>query len=88
MHWCALRSGPRPALSIDRRIQYLTHRELRNAITETGASSGSAVVLDVATGEVLAMANLLHLQPQRGRVAASDAHRNRAVTDPMEPGRR
>src|SRR5690606_41418775 len=50
-------------LSIDRRIQYLAFRELRNAIVQTGAGSGSAVVLDVATGEVLAMVNLPTFNP-------------------------
>jgi cell division protein FtsI (penicillin-binding protein 3) len=73
-------------LSIDRRIQYLTYRELRNAIAETGASSGSAVVLDVATGEVLAMANLPTFNPNAVGSSPRDARRNRAVTDLMEPG--
>ncbi len=73
-------------LSIDRRIQYLTYRELRNAIAETGASSGSAVVLDVATGEVLAMANIPSFNPNAVGGSPRDAHRNRAVTDLMEPG--
>ena len=74
------------ALSIDRRIQYLAHRELRNAIVETGASSGSAVVLDVATGEVLAMVNLPTFNPNAVGSAPRDAHRNRALTDLLEPG--
>ncbi|MFN7137166.1 MAG: peptidoglycan D,D-transpeptidase FtsI family protein, partial [Thermomonas sp.] len=74
------------ALSIDRRIQYLTYRELRNAVAETGASSGSAVVLDVATGEVLAMANFPTFNPNAVGGSPRDAHRNRAVTDLMEPG--
>ncbi|MFN7183914.1 MAG: peptidoglycan D,D-transpeptidase FtsI family protein [Thermomonas haemolytica] len=73
-------------LSIDRRIQYLTYRELRNAVAETGASSGSAVVLDVATGEVLAMANIPSFNPNAVGGSPRDAHRNRAVTDLMEPG--
>ncbi len=74
------------ALSIDRRIQYLAHRELRTAIAETGASSGSAVVLDVATGEVLAMVNLPTFNPNAVGTGPRDAHRNRAVTDLLEPG--
>ncbi len=73
-------------LSIDRRIQYLTYRELKNALLEHGASSGSAVVLDVATGEVLAMANLPSYNPNAVTSGARDAHRNRAVTDLLEPG--
>lgn len=82
----AAQPGRDLALSIDRRIQYLTHRELRNAILETGASSGSAVVLDVATGEVLAMANLPTFNPNAVGSSPRDAHRNRAVTDLLEPG--
>lgn len=82
----AAQPGHDLVLSIDRRIQYLTHRELRNAIAETGASSGSAVVLDVATGEVLAMANLPTFNPNAVGSSPRDAHRNRAVTDLLEPG--
>jgi cell division protein FtsI (penicillin-binding protein 3) len=74
------------ALSIDRRIQYLTYRELKRALLETGASSGSAVVLDIASGEVLAMANLPSFNPNAVDGSARDAHRNRAVTDVIEPG--
>nr|WP_256647116.1 penicillin-binding transpeptidase domain-containing protein [Thermomonas paludicola] len=82
----AAQPGHDLALSIDRRIQYLTHRELRDAIAETGASSGSAVVLDVATGEVLAMDNFPTFNPNAVASSQRDAHRNRAVTDLMEPG--
>jgi cell division protein FtsI (penicillin-binding protein 3) len=73
-------------LTIDRRIQYLAHRELRNALTKYGAQSGSIVVVDVATGEVLAMANLPTFNPNSIGSAPRDAHRNRAVTDVLEPG--
>ncbi len=73
-------------LSIDRRIQYLTYRELKHALLETGASSASAVVLDIATGEVLAMANLPTFNPNAVDGSHRDAHRNRAVTDVVEPG--
>lgn len=73
-------------LSIDRRIQYLTYKELKQRIWETGAASGSAVVLDIATGEVLAMANLPTFNPNAASLGKNDAHRNRAVTDVFEPG--
>ncbi|MCY7313255.1 MAG: penicillin-binding protein 2, partial [Pseudoxanthomonas sp.] len=73
-------------LSIDRRIQYLAFRELRNALTAHKASSGSAVVLDVATGEVLAMVNLPTFNPNAASLGKPDAHRNRAITDMIEPG--
>ncbi|MEF9977325.1 MAG: penicillin-binding transpeptidase domain-containing protein [Thermomonas sp.] len=82
----AAQPGRDLAISIDRRIQYLAHRELRNAINITGASSGSAVVLDVATGEVLAMVNLPTFNPNAVGTSPRDAHRNRAITDLMEPG--
>ena len=73
-------------LSIDRRIQFLAYRELRNALVSNGASSGSAVVLDIATGEVLAMVNLPSFNPNNVEAGKRDAHRNRAVTDLFEPG--
>jgi len=73
-------------LSIDRRIQYLTYRELKRAVLETGASSASAVVLDVATGEVLAMANVPSYNPNSVDGSHREARRNRAVTDVIEPG--
>jgi cell division protein FtsI (penicillin-binding protein 3) len=82
----AAQPGRDLAISIDRRIQYLAHRELRNALVETGASSGSAVVLDVETGEVLAMVNLPTFNPNAVGTSPRDAHRNRAVTDLLEPG--
>ena len=73
-------------LTIDRRIQFLAHRELRSTLLRTGATSGSAVVLDVATGEVLAMANLPSYNPNAVSVGNAELHRNRAVTDVIEPG--
>ena len=82
----AAQPGRDLTLSIDRRIQYLAHRELRNTLNQFGASSGSAVVLDVATGEVLAMVNLPTFNPNAVGSSPRDAHRNRAVTDLFEPG--
>ncbi|WP_238382824.1 peptidoglycan D,D-transpeptidase FtsI family protein [Cognatilysobacter segetis] len=73
-------------LTIDRRIQFLAYRELRNAMLSHGAASGSIVVVDVATGEVLAMANLPAFNPNAVGTTDRDAHRNRAVTDVLEPG--
>ena len=82
----AAQPGKDLTLSIDRRIQYLTYRELKRTLLETGASSASAVVLDIHTGEVLAMANLPSFNPNAVDGANRDAHRNRAVTDVVEPG--
>ena len=73
-------------LTIDRRIQFLAYRELKRAMLDTGATSGSVVVLDVASGEVLAMANLPSFNPNAVGLGNRDAHRNRAVTDVIEPG--
>jgi cell division protein FtsI (penicillin-binding protein 3) len=82
--------APRPGedliTSIDLRIQYLAYRELKAAVQEQQAKGGSIVVLDVDTGEVLAMVNQPAYNPNdRDQVAAS-RYRNRAATDIFEPG--
>jgi cell division protein FtsI (penicillin-binding protein 3) len=82
----AAQPGNDLTLSIDRRIQYLATRELRNAVEENQAAGGSVVILDVATGEVIAMANLPTFNPNAADLGRPDAHRNRAVTDLVEPG--
>ncbi|HEX2493852.1 MAG TPA: penicillin-binding transpeptidase domain-containing protein [Steroidobacter sp.] len=72
--------------SIDLRIQYLAYRELKAAVLEHGAKAGSVVVLDIGTGEVLAMVNQPAYNPNdRDQVFAS-RYRNRAATDIFEPG--
>lgn len=73
-------------LSIDRRIQYLAYRELKAAISEHGARSGSMVVLDVETGEVLAMVNQPSFNPNSRSNIEPSFRRNRALTDLIEPG--
>jgi cell division protein FtsI (penicillin-binding protein 3) len=73
-------------LSIDRRIQYLAYRELKAAVQENHAASGSAVILDVKTGEVLAMVNQPTYNPNNRESLRSSHYRNRAVTDVFEPG--
>ncbi|MBN6150003.1 penicillin-binding protein 2 [Xanthomonas sp. AmX2] len=73
-------------LSIDRRIQFLAYKELRNALIENKAAGGSIVVMDVATGEIMAMVNLPTYNPNSVSGINSDARRNRAVTDLVEPG--
>ena len=73
-------------LSIDRRIQYLAYRELKAAVQESHAASGSAVILDVKNGEVLAMVNQPTYNPNNRDSLRSSHYRNRAVTDVFEPG--
>jgi cell division protein FtsI (penicillin-binding protein 3) len=73
-------------LALDLRVQYLAHRELKSAITQYGARSGSVVVLDNSTGEVLAMANQPAYNPNDLRGTGYARLRNRAVTDLFEPG--
>jgi cell division protein FtsI (penicillin-binding protein 3) len=72
--------------SLDRRIQYLTYRELKAAMKTYGARAARAIVLDVRTGEVLAMVNQPDFNPNN-RIQPQDAlYRNHAVTDVFEPG--
>lgn len=80
------RPGRDLVLSIDLRIQYLAHRELKAAIRAQRARSGSVVVLDVTTGEVLAMVNQPAYNPNDRDQRKPGAYRNRAVTDILEPG--
>jgi cell division protein FtsI (penicillin-binding protein 3) len=72
--------------SVDLSIQYLTYRALKAAVQENRASSGSVIVLDVATGEVLAIANQPGFNPNDREQYAASRYRNRAVTDIFEPG--
>src|SRR5262245_6203519 len=73
-------------LSIDARIQYLAFRELKSAVTAQRARAGGIVVLDVASGEILAMANLPSYNPNNRDKVDPRRTRNRAVTDLFEPG--
>ena len=79
-------NGQKLTLSIDARIQYLAHRELKQAVAAHRAKAGGIVVLDAGTGEILAMANLPGYNPNnRGKLDARRM-RNRTVTDLFEPG--
>lgn len=73
------------ALSIDRRIQYLAHRELAKAVELNKAKAGGIVVIDAKTGEVLALANQPTYNPNTPTNLAGRA-RNRAIVDTFEPG--
>ena len=74
------------ALTLDTRLQYLAYRELQRTVSEHGARSGSVVLMDVETGEVLAMVNQPGYNPNIIARARADEMRNRAVTDLFEPG--
>jgi cell division protein FtsI (penicillin-binding protein 3) len=82
----AMRPGRNLVLSVDLRIQYLAYRELKAAIRDQRAKSGSVIVLDVATGEVLAMVNQPAYNPNDRDQINAKTYRNRAVTDIVEPG--
>lgn len=74
------------ALSIDRKLQHLVFRELKAAVEANKAKAGGAVVLDVHTGEILALANWPTYDPNQRDVVPKDRARNRALTDTFEPG--
>jgi len=78
--------GKTLTLSIDRRIQYLAYRELKAAVRKHRARSGSVVVLDSQTGEVLALVNQPSFNPNNRKRLNTDRLRNRAATDVFEPG--
>jgi len=73
-------------LSIDLRLQYLAYQELKSAISHYGAASGSVVILDVPTGQVLAMVNQPSYNPNNRLNLDLATVRNRAATDEFEPG--
>ena len=81
---------PRPGrdlrLSIDLRIQYLAYRELKRAVQAHRAQSGSMVILDVRSGEVLAMVNQPSFNPNDRSQLSAERYRNRATNDIFEPG--
>jgi cell division protein FtsI (penicillin-binding protein 3) len=82
--------APRPGgdlvTSIDLRIQYLAYRELKAAMQEYRARAGSVIVVDVDTGEVLAMVNQPSYNPNDREQLKPGLYRNRAATDIFEPG--
>jgi len=78
--------GQTLTLSLDRRLQYLAYRELKSAVKKHRALGGSLVLLDVDTGEILAMVNQPAFNPNNRANMLSSHLRNRAVTDIFEPG--
>lgn len=73
-------------LTLDRTIQYLAEREIEAAWRRTAARSATAIVLDPRTGEVLALAVRPTFNPNNFAAATAEEWRNRAITDPFEPG--
>lgn len=73
-------------LSIDSRIQFLAYKALKEEVTRRYAKSGTAVVLDVKTGEVLAMVSQPSYNPNNRASLNEDEMRNRAIVDLLEPG--
>ena len=80
------RPGRTLRASLDLRLQYHAYRELKQAVAEHDAVSGSAVILDPATGEVLAMVNQPSYNPNNRNQYDPSRYRNRAITDIFEPG--
>jgi cell division protein FtsI (penicillin-binding protein 3) len=74
------------ALSVDLKLQYLAYRELKAAVIQHRAKAGGIVVLDIATGEVLALANVPAYNPNNRENLDVTRARNRALTDLFEPG--
>ncbi|SDY19240.1 penicillin-binding protein 2 [Nitrosomonas sp. Nm58] len=80
------RPGQNLTLSIDSKIQYLAHRELKRAVKANHAKAGSVIVLDVQTGEVLGLANYPTYNPNQRSSIRAGKTRNRALVDVFEPG--
>jgi cell division protein FtsI (penicillin-binding protein 3) len=78
--------GAALVLTLDRRLQFAAEEALRDAVAAAGAAGGTAIALDPATGDLLALANAPAFDPNRFAEARPAAWRNRAVTDSVEPG--
>jgi cell division protein FtsI (penicillin-binding protein 3) len=82
----APRHGDDLYLSLDRRLQFLAYRELKRAVSEHQAVGGTAILLDVDSGEVLAAASQPSYNPNAPRAEQAAQRRNRVLTDVFEPG--
>jgi cell division protein FtsI (penicillin-binding protein 3) len=80
------KNGKNITLSLDSRIQYLAYKSLKQAVAKHRATAGIAIVLDVKTGEILAMVNEPTYNPNTRFEIIDSRFRNRAVTDTFEPG--
>ncbi|MBI3544762.1 MAG: hypothetical protein HY075_15940 [Deltaproteobacteria bacterium] len=82
----AFKDGQSLVLTIDKAVQYEAEKNLRLALEEHKARSGTVIVAEVGTGEILAMANYPTYNPNAPKSALADSRRNRAITDTYEPG--
>lgn len=73
-------------LSIDEELQSMVYGEIKKAVQENNAESGTAVLVDVQTGEILAIANAPSFNPNKRDSFKPELMRNRAITDTFEPG--
>ena len=80
------RTGKNLILTIDRRIQYAAETALAEAVVQYNAKNGIVVVMSPKTGAILALANYPFINPNTYNKFAKDGWRNRAITDPFEPG--
>ena len=78
--------GPDLQLSVDSKVQFFAYQKLRDAVQLNKAKAGCVVVLDVITGEVLALANYPSYAPGKRQNLSGEQLRNRALTDTFEPG--
>lgn len=79
-------AGASLELTIDQNLQHIAERELRAGVRWSGASGGTAIVMDPNSGEILAMANAPDFNPNSYRDAREETRRNRAIQDLYEPG--
>ena len=82
----APRDGEPVTLSIDERLQFLAHRELKAAVEQARARGGSLAIIDAHTGEILALVNQPDYNPNNRTNVTPSQTRNRSVTDLFEPG--
>jgi cell division protein FtsI (penicillin-binding protein 3) len=82
----APRDGEVVTLAIDQRLQFIAHRELKNAVEANRAKGGSVVIIDARNGEVLALVNQPDYNPNNRANVTGAQTRNRSVTDLFEPG--
>lgn len=81
-----LNHGENVELTIDSNLQYTAERALKEAVEFNGALGGSAIVMEPKSGEILALANYPTFDPNAPALSSAAHRRNRALTDPIEPG--